>query len=123
MNLIESIVGAFQWLWNGLANVFNIFRWFWRESYRLKGLWITTIFTSLKLSYDAVISGINEALAELQNTDITANASAAINDFLQFANAVFPLEEMLAGLVALIHLGAMCLIIRAIRSVKVRVFG
>lgn len=123
MSFVSVLGSAFSWLWSGLANLANIFRWFARQSYRLKGLYIATFTAAMKVSYDAVVNGLNDALEHLNTAELTSSFTSSAGDFLAFANAVAPVEEALAIMVAMIHLGATCLIIRGIRSVKMRVFG
>lgn len=122
MSIISAITGGFTWFWNGLSKIFDVFRFFLREGHRLKGLLITSFLALLKLSYDAAISGLNDVVAELDKFSKNPDIQNSVSDFLEFANAMFPLSEFLAMSVALIHLAALCLVVRAIRSIRVRVF-
>lgn len=123
MGIIDSVSNGFSWIWNGLDKFFSIVRWTMKEAKRVVGVAIVTIMAIVKASYDAVVEAMNDVLSELDKIELSSSVSGSVSDFLEFANAMFPLSECLSMLVILIHLAVSCLIIRAIRSVFAKVLG
>lgn len=119
--VIDAVVGGWNWLtstwrwtWDRLAEKFEM----------IKTAVVATLGAIGVFFYDAVISGIETCVDSIESLKESGTqmangwqaSFAPVLEWMQKANAVLPLEEMIAVLVALFVLWQVAILYRAVKS-------
>ncbi|NLE62625.1 MAG: hypothetical protein GX612_02140 [Bacteroidales bacterium] len=80
---------------------------------------VVAAFAGLKLAYNKAIDFIDQTFLEMQTTLETlsegvkeGSSSAGLLQFIEVANAVFPISELISIILILLGLWGLCLVIR-----------